>query len=293
MSLDEREQHRITPDEQAEVGRALSRCTGIGDILRIGRLGGLTNRIFEVVTTTSKVAVRLPGPGTEAYIDREAELTNAQIASDMGIGSRIVHASGGVLVTEFIDGEVLSPERVRSDADSRVGIAALLRRLHDSGQPFATHFDPLAVIAAHRRALGEVPAGTDETIARIRALRPPPQLVPCHNDPWPENFIDTGDRLHLLDWEYSGMGDPAWDLADVAVEADLDRAARSALLDAYVEAGNGPKDSGLRARVDDLAPVTDLLWGLWALVQDQDGNRSDDWIPYARHRLDRAARAQT
>ena len=39
--------------------------------------------------------------------------------------------------------------------------------------------------------------------------------------PVPGNLLDTGERVYVIDWEYSGMNDPVWDLADLSVEAGL------------------------------------------------------------------------
>ena len=289
-SLDQQERSAVTPAERAEVEQVVTdwdRRRSVGDLQR---LGGLTNRIFKVRTAATTVAVRLPGLGTSAYIDREVERHNATVASELGIGCRVLHAAGGALVTGFIEGRVLSPEVVRTEPDTLARAARLLGRLHATSRRFAGRFDPLATIARHRASLDAVPPGTDALIGRLGRPTPPARLVPCHVDPVPENFIDAGDRLHLLDWEYSAMGDPAWDLADLAVEADLDAVGRDALVAAYRQVTTAqPVDASLRARVDALAPVTDVLWGLWALVQDRDGNPADDFVPYAQHRLDRAA----
>src|SRR3546814_6973911 len=43
-------------------------------------------------------------------------------------------------------------------------------------------------------------------------------------DPLCENFLDDGRRMWIVDWEYSGMNDPLWDLGDVSVEAGFDAA---------------------------------------------------------------------
>ena len=120
---------------------------------------------------------------------------------------------------------------------------------------------------------------------RFGRLGPPDHLVPCHHDPWPENFVDADAGLRLLDWEYSAMGDPAWDLADVVVEAALDPAATDRLLASY---SDGEVSPALRDRVAALGPVTDLLWGLWALVQSRDGNQAMDYATYGRDRIRRA-----
>jgi thiamine kinase-like enzyme len=252
----------------------------------VERLGGLTNRTYKVVTAAGTFAVRLPGRGTSAFVDRDAERHNVGMASALGIGSEVLFADGGVQVARFLEGDVLSPATLRDDPPTLARVGRLLRRLHDSGRPFASRFDPVATIRRHRAVLNRVPAIVDGLIERVDHLDPPTRMVPCHNDPWPQNFIDSGDHLCLVDWEYSGMNDPAWDLADVCVEAGLGADQQEHLLRAY--AGGGP-DAEMRHRVHLLGPVTDLLWGLWALVQERDGNPADDFGTYGRHRLQRAA----
>jgi thiamine kinase-like enzyme len=242
------------------------------------RLSGLTNRIFKLSTDAGPVAVRLPGSGTDAYIDRPAEAQNARFAAEIGIGAEVLYADAGAMVTGFLDGRVLSPEAMRGEMDTLERAARLLRRVHEAPAPFA----------AHRAALTDRPDDIDALIQRVGRLPPPARLVPCHNDPWPENFLDVSGRLYLLDWEYSAMGDPAWDLADVIVESRLEDAATERFLVAYAD---GPVDAALRERVAAMGPVTDLLWGLWALVQVQDGNDAMDFATYGKRRLGRAARS--
>lgn len=277
----------IDPLERAEIERVMAAWSQRPAPDGIERLGGLTNRTFKVVTGAETVAVRLPGPGTDAYIDRGAELHNAQVASALQLGPRILHASEGALVSAYLEGRVLSAEVVATEDLTLERAGRLLGRVHAAEPAFASRFEPLAVVAAHRARLHEVPTGTDDLIARFAAMDPPPRRTPCHNDPWPENFVDTEEGLRLLDWEYSAMGDPAWDLADLSVEADLDDRGVDRLLRAYT---GGQLDAALRSRVESLVPLTDLLWGLWALVQTQDANPADDFATYARARLDRARR---
>lgn len=286
--MGEHEQAQIDPDERAEIDRALSRWGGAPPLLPVERLGGLTNRTYKVVTSTGPVAVRLPGRGTHAYIDRDAEHHNATVAAELGVGAAILHCDPDALVCTFIEGRVLSPTIVRAEPETLARVGRLLRRVHDSHQPFVSRFDPVTVISDHRATLADVPAGVDAVIARVARLGPPMTLAPTHGDPWPENFIDAGDQLHLLDWEYSGMNEPAWDLAHLAVEAGLLPHQRAALIEAYT---GGSPDPDLRDRVEELGPVTDLLWGLWGLAQERDGNEAEDFGAYGRQRLDRAARA--
>jgi len=279
----------VEPAERAEIEHVLAGWDPAVVVGRIARLSGLTNRIFEVATQVVTVAVRLPGLGTGSYIDRRSELHNAHIMSLLGIGATILHAADGALVTAFLPGRVLSPEILRSEPDVLDRVARLLRRVHDSARPFASVFDAVTVMAGHRAGLDDLPAGTDDLIERFGHLAGPERLVPCHHDPWPENFIDTEAGLHLLDWEYSAMGDPAWDLADVVVEAALDAPTTERFLASY---SGGEVPPALRTRVAELGPVTDLLWGLWALVQDRDGNEAMDYDAYGRDRIERAGRAR-
>jgi thiamine kinase-like enzyme len=287
--LDASDRTPVDLAERAEIEGVLAEWDRSVVVGSIGRLSGLTNRIFQVRAGEGTVAVRLPGLGTDAYIDRRAELHNARLMSMLGIGATILYSVDGALVTTFLAGRVLSPEILRDERDALDRVARLLRQVHDSTRPFASVFDPATIIAGHRAGLADVPPGTDALIARLGRHAPPAHLVPCHHDPWPENFIDTAPGLRLLDWEYSAMGDPAWDLADVVVEADLGPEAIDRFLASY---SGGAVDPALPGRVARLAPVTDLLWGLWALVQHRDGNDAMDYATYGRHRIGRAARAR-
>ena len=116
----------------------------------------------------------------------------------------------------------------------------------------------------------------------------PAELAPCHCDPLCENFIDTGSRMWLVDWEYSGMNDPLWDLADLSVEAGFDAGHDAELLAAYFGA---PAGLPVLARFSAYKALCDLLWSLWGLIQHANANPADDFWAYATGRLDRC-RAQ-
>jgi thiamine kinase-like enzyme len=286
--LDDHARADLDPGERAEIDRALGHWSGAAPVTGVERLPGLTNRTYLVVTEEGSLVVRLPGGGTDAFIDRDAEHHNATVAADLGVGAPVLHSRRGVVVSPFIEGRVLSPDIVRSEPETLARVGRLLRRVHDCPRPFVSRFDPVAVIADHRSRLLEVPTGVDDLIARAGQLDRATTLTPSHNDPWPRNVIDSGDRLHLIDWEYSGLNEPAWDLADLAVEAGLDSTHRDALVRAY---SGGRPDTALSDRIAELAPVTDLLWGLWALGRERDSNRPEDFGAYGRRRLERAARA--
>jgi thiamine kinase-like enzyme len=114
------------------------------------------------------------------------------------------------------------------------------------------------------------------------------ELALCHNDPWPGNVVMVDRAAVLVDWEYSGMNDPAWDLADFTVEADLDRGDEDLLLRTY--AGATSVESW-RERVTMWKPVVDLMWSVWSVAEFEAGNPADDFVSEAERRLRRAERA--
>ena len=99
--------------------------------------------------------------------------------------------------------------------------------------------------------------------------------VPCHNDPLCENWVEGNGRMYLIDWEYAGMNDGMWDLADVSIEAGFDEACDDLLLKAYM--GKEPsimdKKHFLASKI-----YVDYLWTLWAKARvPYDGQPMEDW----------------
>ena len=194
--------------------------------------GGITNHNFRVSVDGEVLVLRIGGKDTALLgIDREHEHEAALLAAGLGIGPEVVRFEEGLLVTRFVEGEV-----GRADPAT---VGALLRRLH-AGSALSGRFDSFRVVetyAATAAAHGvTVPEACDEAhgiAMRIEEARAEAPLVPCHNDLLAANFIDDGERLWIVDWEYAGMGDPYFDLANFAVNNGLDEKGERVLLDAY------------------------------------------------------------
>jgi thiamine kinase-like enzyme len=125
---------------------------------------------------------------------------------------------------------------------------------------------------------------------RARAVRlaleaSPAALVPCHNDPWPANLLDAVGRIYLIDWEYSGMNDPMWDLADLSVEAGFGPEQDRAMMEAYHGTGFSP---ALCSRLEVYKAMGDLHWSVWGFVQHAKGNPAEDFWSYGLERLGRS-----
>ena len=120
---------------------------------------------------------------------------------------------------------------------------------------------------------------------RVLEASPIP-LSPCHNDPWPANFLDAGGRLYIIDWEFSGMNDPMWDLGDLSVEAGFGPEQDGVMMEAYY----GAAPQALYSRLALYKAMSDLLWALWGLIQHANDNPRNDFLTYALGRLRRCKR---
>jgi thiamine kinase-like enzyme len=256
------------------------------------RMGGLTNLVFRI----GDYCLRLPGKGTEEYIDRANEAVAAAEAARAGVSPAVVHADAatGLMVTRFIDGAAtMSPVnfRTRAGAPSRAGAA--FRRLHTSGAVFPFRFELFAMIDDYLGILSTkdvtLPEGYRDVVGEAEAVRAalgahPLPLAPCHCDPLCENLLDTGDRMWIVDWEYSGMNDPMWDLGDLSVEGGFDDVQDEEMLRAYFGGDPAARDRG---RMVIYKAMCDLLWTLWGLIQLANGNPADDFRAYAEGRFAR------
>ena len=259
------------------------------------RLAGLTNINYLVERDHDRFVLRLPGAGTSEYIDRDAEEVAARSAASAGVNAEVVFfdATDGLMVTRFVDGAVtMSAERFRDlGAVARAGRA--FRKLHTTAAPFAVDFKLFSMIDDYKRLLAEkgatLPDGYSEAEAQADATRRALEaaarpLVPSHCDPLCENFLDTGDRMVVIDYEYSGNNDPMWDLGDLSVEGLFGPAQDAALLRAYF---GGEPPAHEVGRMVAYKAMCDLLWTLWGVIQHANGNPADDFWAYAVGRFQR------
>ena len=258
----------------------------------LGRLGGLTNLVFRA----GDLCLRIPGKGTEEYINRANEAVAAREAAKAGVSPDVLYvdAKTGVMVTRFIAGaETMSPEKfkVRLGSPARAGQA--FRKLHRSGAVFPFRFELFAMIDDYLKVLSTkdvaLPDGYHDVVREAEVVRAALAahaipLAACHCDPLCENFLDAGDRMWIVDWEYSGMNDPLWDLGDLSVEGKFDAAQDEELMRAYF--GREPKPAE-RGRVVIYKAMCDLLWTLWGLIQLANNNPVDDFRAYADGRFAR------
>ena len=267
--------------------------------LDVERLGGLTNVNYKITNNGEQYVLRIPGEGTNEYIDRKIEEHNARVAARAGVNAEIVFfdSSSGVMMTRFLEhGETMSPEKFRNIPGAPARAARAFKKIHDCGEAFRFRFELFAMIDEYLKVLGNedvrLPDGYHAAVEEAGAVREalaknPAVLKPCHCDPLTENFIDNGERMWILDWEYSGMNDPLWDLGDLSVEAGFNHAQDVEAMEAYV---GGPVSDSAFGRMVIYKAMCDLLWTLWGLIQHAHSNTAQDFWAYSTDRFDRCKR---
>ena len=261
------------------------------------RLAGLTNLNYLVDAPDGRVVLRIPGEGTSEYIDRRIEEVAARATAAVGVNAEVLFfdASDGLMVTRFVEGAVtMTPDGFR-DLGSVARAADVIKRLHTTSDRFAVDFQLFPQLDAFKRILREkgtrLPdewAAVEEMAMRTEQtlLASPRPTVPSHCDPLCENFLDTGSRMFLIDYEYGGNNDPMWDLGDLSVEGSFTPEQDAVLLQAYF--GHEPPAHEI-GRMVAYKGLCDVLWSLWGWVQFANENPVDDFWAYGLNRFRRCA----
>jgi thiamine kinase-like enzyme len=260
-----------------------------GEQVRVEPLGGgITNHNFKVAVGGETYVLRIAGKDTDLLgIDRVHEHAATTMAGELGVGPEVVAfvEPEGWLVTRFIDGDPVPEER------TPVALVGATLRLIHGGRSIPSRFDSFRVVETYRET-GErfgvrVPAAYADAKRRADAIeeaRGAVELCPCHNDLLAANFIAQGDRIRIVDWEYAGMGDPFFDLANYAVNHGLSEAAERELLEAYFGEARA-RDLGV---LRDMRFMSDFREAMWGVVQQGISELDFDFAGYADEHFERA-----
>lgn len=300
--------------DEKRLREVISRVPALSDCpyeqLKIEKVGGLTNRNYKVTIGEDSYVLRVPGEGTEQYVDRAVDEQAGRITSQLGVNADLVfYESGtGVQLTRFIDGAVMLTPALFKDLELCRRAGRGFATLHKSGHKFMTEFNDVAKAQEYLKVLRDMdarmPDGYDDLqkeaiVVREALASKAPDLVPSHNDPVPENFINTPGRMYILDWEFAGNNDPMWDLGDLSVEGQFDKEQDRAMLTAY---NDGEFDSRLYSRMVLQKAMVFLLWTLWGALQVANKNPLkpsdihypfDDFWQYTMDRFSRCREIMT
>jgi thiamine kinase-like enzyme len=252
--------------------------------------GGITNRNFRIEVDGATYVLRMGGKKTDLLgIDRAVEHAASLRAEEIGVGPAVVDfiESEGWLVTRFIHGRPIGIEEMRG-ASVLPRVAEALRKIH-SAAAIPGRFDSYAVVDEYRvEALAHGVALPNEFIAarevseQIRAARGRQPLVPCHNDLLNANFLDDG-AIRIVDWEYAGMGDRFFDLANFSVNHEFEVEHDRRLLAAYFGVARDTDLASLRL----MRFMSDFREAMWGVLQSGISELDFDFKGYATKHFDR------
>jgi thiamine kinase-like enzyme len=260
--------------------------------------GGLTNHNLRVTSTDEgpplDVVVRCSsGDAALLGIDRDAEHSNTAYAAEAGAGAPVLEYRPdlGMLVIGYLDAEALQNGDF-ADADVMSRAADACRRLH-AGPRFVNDFDMFARQGSYLRTVKErgfpLPASYDDHAdawADVRAALAvaPCATVPCNNDLLAANYLDDGDRVWLIDYEYSGNNDACFELGNTTTECGFTPEMTEAWTEAYFA---GPTRADL-ARIRLQALVSEYGWSLWGFIQAATSPIDYDFHGWGMERFEKA-----
>lgn len=259
-------------EDRKVVEELLERVLGIDTIVDMERMGGLTNRTYLITDEKNeKYVVRLPGEGTEQIINRRNEKISTELGCEVGIDATLFYfdENTGIKITEYIiNAETMNAKELKKEENIRL-VANVLKTLHSSDIDTKVPFDVIDMAETYEKFIRENGGffydDYEEVKQYINKIKEDymPSVVkkPCHNDPLCENWILQNDeKMYLIDWEYAGMNDPMWDLADVSIEAEYTEEMEALLLKTYF--GEDLTEEKWKAfRINKV--LIDYLWSLW------------------------------
>ena len=253
--------------------------------------GGITNHNYKVTTGGNKYVLRIAGRDTSLLgIDRRVEYEASLAAAAVGVGPDVVAfvEPEGYLVTRFIEGSIVPVSQMREEGSIR-RVAQALRAVHQ-GPSLSARFISFRVVEDYRTTAfargAEVPpsyAWARQIARRVERARGAFPERPCHNDLLNANFIDDGTRIRIVDWEYAGMGDVFFDLANFAINHELGREERQGLLEAYV----GSVRPGDERALELMLLMSDFREAMWGVVQGAVSELEFDFAAYAAEHFER------
>ena len=261
------------------------------EVLSVEQLGGMTNQNYLVKTTNKQYIVKFFGKGTEKLINRQDEKYNLELLKDLDLDVKnyLFDIEAGIKVNEYIESAItLDSTTIKNKFDK---IAPILQTIHASGKELRGEFAPFEEIKKYESLIEEkIPYANYEAV-REEVFSLEKRLADlgvdrksCHIDLVPENFIESPQgRLYLIDWEYSSMNDPMWDLAALFLESEFTRQEEEAFLSHY-ESEQTPVS---REKIAIYKILQDAIWSLWTVYKEEQGA---DFGDYGVSRYQRAVK---
>ena len=261
------------------------------EIQSVEQLGGMTNQNYLVKTSSNQYIVKFFGKGTDKLIDRQNEKFNLELLKDLklDVENYLFDIEAGIKVNQYIENaETLDSTTIKTKFEK---IAPILQTIHASGKELKGEFAPFEEIKKYESLIqGEISYPNYETVRKlVFSLKDQLEEIgidkkSCHIDLVPENFIEGSDgHLYLIDWEYSSMNDPMWDLAALFLESEFTISEEEDFLSHY----ESDKTPVSREKIRIYKILQDIIWSLWTIYKEENGA---DFGDYGISRYNRAVK---
>ena len=261
------------------------------EVLSVEQLGGMTNQNYLAKTTNRQYIVKFFGKGTEKLINRQDEKYNLELLKDLDLDVKnyLFDIEAGIKVNEYIESAItLDSTSIKTKFDK---IAPILQTIHASGKELRGEFAPFEEIKKYESLIEEKIPYANYKAVREEVFSLEKRLADlgvdrksCHIDLVPENFIESPQGgLYLIDWEYSSMNDPMWDLAALFLESEFTPQEEEAFLSHY-ESDQTPVS---REKIAIYKILQDTIWSLWTVYKEEQGA---DFGDYGVNRYQRAVK---
>lgn len=261
------------------------------EVLSVEQLGGMTNQNYLAKTTNKQYIVKFFGKGTEKLINRQDEKYNLELLKDLDLDVKnyLFDIEAGIKVNEYIESAItLDSTTIKTKFDK---IAPILQTIHASGKELRGEFAPFKEIKKYESLIEEKIPYANYDAVREEVFSLEKRLADlgvdrksCHIDLVPENFIESPQgRLYLIDWEYSSMNDPMWDLAALFLESEFTPQEEEDFLSHY-ESEQTPVS---REKIAIYKILQDTIWSLWTVYKEEQGA---DFGDYGVSRYQRAVK---
>lgn len=256
--------------------------------------GGMTNLNYRVNDGDHAYVVRLGEDDPVHLISRRNEIASSEAAHAIGVSPELVYHEPGILVVRFVEGRVFDEADVRNP-DNLERIVEILKRFHHE---MPTRFNQVPVMfwvfQVFRHYHNLLAQGDSAHVARLPELAQigreleaavgPVEIVFGHNDLLAANFIDDGDRIWLIDFDYAGFNSPLFDLSNLASNNELDEDQELTMLERYF--GVAPNRATL-ASYNAMKCASLLRETLWSMVSELHSRVDMDFADYTQKNLQR------
>jgi len=274
----------------------ISKVTGLkcwhNSVTPVPLVGGITNTNFVVEDAGEKFVVRVGDDIPLHQIMRFNELAASKASFDAGLSPEVFYNEPGILVLRFVEGKTLTAQDVQNQ-DILARIVPILRRCHQDiprylkgpilsfwvfhiVRDYAMTFD-----AGQGRMASYIPQLL-EIASKLEKAVGPVDIVFGHNDLLSSNFIDDGDKIWLIDWDYAGFNSPLFDLGGLASNNNLSQFQEKWVLENYFDA---PLKDELWYRYRAMKCASLLRETMWSMVSEIHSKLDFDYQTYTNTNL--------